>query len=115
METKKKQLSLLDYCTPDYFTGYHRPVISIPVFGVMTNKDIAEGIQEELNACWDMFADDYSKTEMLIVDHFCDQLLLDPEKVFVEEEELEEYDECNYLYFGICKPVRKYGITFLNS
>jgi len=49
----KKQFVLLDYCLPDYFTGYHRPVMAIPVYSTMTHKDVADAISEELNYYFD--------------------------------------------------------------
>ena len=111
-----KTLALLDYCLSDYFTGYHRAVLVVPVFETMTNKDVSEAIQDELNQVYDYFVQSHSKTEMLLIDHFCDELLKDPNTVYVEQiEEIGEFDDCPYLHFGIIKPVYSNGMMFLNE
>jgi len=111
-----KQLALLDFCLPDYFTGYHKPVIAVGIYETMTNKEVAEAIQDEINVTYEWLTGSYSRTEMLLMDHYCEQLLTDPDTIFVTQEEIEgEVDECAYLYFGIIKPVHKYGLTFLNA
>lgn len=118
METQRKTLALLDHCYPDYFTGYHKPVFAIPVYGTMTNAEVSEAIQDELNAMYDYFYGEhgYSKTEILVIDHFCEELNNVGNEIFVEEEESEDEDyEPNYLYFGIIKPAYRYGMMFLNK
>jgi len=111
-----KQLALLDYCHCDYFSGYHRPILAVPVYETMTNKEVSEAIQDELNHVYEHFSYGHSKTEMLLVYHFCDELLLSPNDVYVEQiEEIGEFDDSPYMYFGIIKPVYKYGMMFLNA
>ena len=113
-----KILALLDCCVPCYFSGYNRPVISIPVFASMTNKETSEAIQNELNASYDYFIEGYSKTEMLIIDHFCEELLNAPEETFIvctETVDPENEEDPDYMYFGIIKPVFRHGLTWLNS
>ena len=110
-----KKLALLDFCISDYFTGYSRPVIAIPVYGSMTNKEVAEAISDEIDAIYDYLISGYSRTELLLMDHYCEQLMTDPENIFVTQDEMGYEYEPAYLYLGIIKPVYRYGLQFLNA
>jgi len=113
-----KTLALLDVCHSDYFTGYHKPVLAVPVFGTMNNREVSEAIQGELNQVYEYFINEHNRTEALLVDHFCAELLTKPEEIYIEQSSDEipgEDDDCMYMYFGIIKPVFRYGLTWLNS
>jgi hypothetical protein len=117
-----KQLALLDVCYPDYFTGYSKPIIAVPFSQSYSNREMSEAIQEEIRCYYDyLFSEHgYSKTELLLMDHYCEELLKDPDGVFIEMDEteqinLDEMEDYAYLYFGIIKPVFRYGLTWLNS
>ncbi len=107
-----KKLALLDFCLPDYFKGYHLPVLQIPVFETITNFELSEDLQSEFNFCFDMF-EDVPEFESLL-DSFCSELLQSPLNVFVEQTKLEEDEEPMCLYFSIIEPKTVNGITFLN-
>ena len=96
-----KTLALLDVCHSDYFRGYHKPVIAIPVYSTMTNKEVAERIREEINFCWEYLRNGYSKTEMLLMGKLCEELDNEPNELYyVLDEEPEEDDDPIYMYFG---------------
>ena len=121
-----KTIELLDVCLPDYFTGYHRPVIAVPVHNGMTFDELSKEIENELNYSWDYLCNQnngFSKTEVLIIDDYVRRLKEDQvykdSGLFIgtdelEEDENEEYIESVYAYFSLCRLNRKYGITFLD-
>lgn len=109
-----KQVQLLDICFPDYFTGYHLPVLSIPVFGTMTNKDIADAIDSYLDVTWEYINPEDNEEITALYDAYIAKLNADPDAVFCELDEVGEDQECCYAYFSIINPVTVHGITFLN-
>lgn len=109
-----KKLALLDICLPDYFTGYHLPVCAIPLSGTMTNKDIADGINYEINSAWEYIFAEHTEHEQYYNEYIA-ELLKRPDDIFYKEiEEINEDDDCAYAYFSVINPVTRYGITFLN-
>ena len=58
----KYQLVHLDTCLPDYFSGYHKPVLPIFVDGSTTADEFIESIVADYSLLWDYltmeFADD---------------------------------------------------------
>ena len=40
---------LLDFCLPDYFTGYHKEVCAIPIYRTMTHGEVADEIESEMD------------------------------------------------------------------
>ena len=127
MKTKKRftEVCQLDICLSDYFTGYHMPVVAIPVSNGMTKKDIAEAIQSEINYDWDYLVGDddrqFTEEEMSLFDSYCDELKSDPNTIIIsgieetEDEDEDFFTEPVYMYLSLCKPVNKYGMTFLND
>ena len=127
MKTKRfTEVCQLDTCLPDYFTGYHFPVVAIPVYNGMTKKDIADAIKLEINATWDYltYGDTdkvFTEKEMKLFDTFCKELETnEPDQIVIsglEEPEGEDNDMYDnvYMYLSLCKPVRQYGMTFLNA
>ena len=111
-----KKLALLDFCPSDYFRGYSAPVIAVPVYDTMTNKEVSEAIQSEINLCFDLYEGD----EIIeFADDFCKELLQKPDEMYVSEQinldiNIDEGGECLYLYFGVIDPVYSNGIMFLN-
>lgn len=116
------EVCILDVCMSDYFTGYHMPVLSIPMYNGMTNKDLAEEINSSINSDWDYLVNEsdrsYTEEEIKIFEAHCTELLNDPDNVIYEDseepEDMEDYESA-YMYLGLCKPVTKYGITWLNE
>jgi hypothetical protein len=123
MKTKRfTEVCQLDTCLPDYFTGYHMPVVAIPVYNGMTNKDIAEAIQSEINSSWEYLQNDdhgFTEKEMKLFDTFCNKLKREKTRIIVkgfeEPEDDDQEIESPYMYLSLCKPVHKYGMTFLNE
>lgn len=116
-----KTFELLDVCYPDYFSGYNRPVIAIPVFNNMVYSEIAKNIKSELNATWEYLTNEsngFSKTEILIIEEYIEKLKKKGMEIFFGNEfEENENDDCfggPYAYFSICKMVYSNGIRFLN-
>ena len=105
-----KHVALLDYCMPDYFGGYQRTVIAVPVFGTMTCKEVAEEIKREVDALYEMI----DPEDMPLYDELVAEMEEKGDEVYVEQEELDEDVEPAYLYFSVINPVIRHGIMFLN-
>lgn len=117
------EVCLLDICLPDYFSGYSYPVIAIPVHEGMTNSEVSEEIQSEINATWDYLTSDghgFTEDEIKLFDQYCEDLknTQDPVVIFspgnIKDNDNDMHDSV-YMYFSLCKPVHKYGMTFLND
>ena len=118
MKTKKRYTSvcILDVCFPDYFTGYHLPVIAIPVNNQMTNKDLSEKIKNKIKYSYDYLIDTFTEEEINVFFIYCNKLKRMKKTImFPDFEESEDFEDSAYLYISLCKPVFKYGINFLNS
>ena len=107
-----KKLALLDYTTSDYFSGYHLPVIAIPVFSTLTNKEISEELKREFDYTYELYEE--IKEYEVLLNEYCEDLDKDPDIVFVECEDNSEDFEPAYLYFSIIDPVYNNGIMFLS-
>lgn len=113
----------LDVCLPDYFSGYHMPVIAVPMYNGITNKELAKDIKSEINATWEYLCNEdspdqsFTEKEMRIFDRFCNKLKRAKKYIIIEnlEESEEEDTETVYMYLSLCKPVHQYGMTFLNA
>ena len=115
------QVCLLDVCMSDYFSGYSYPVCAVPVFNGMTTHDLADGIQSEINGSYDMFVSEdgnaFTEAEMDLFDTYCADLKAKPATEFIGANTYEESEdsETAYAYLSLCKPVTRYGMTFLNA
>lgn len=49
--SKNITVSFYACCLPDYFGGYHLPVLQYPVDRVTTRKELYNGLLSELNMC----------------------------------------------------------------
>ena len=120
-ENRFTEVCMLDVCFSDYFTGYHMPVVAVPVYETMTAQQLSEAIQDEINATWEYLCDEdnkeytYTEEEMEIFDAYCEELAKDGDAVAIDSIQVEEDEECAYAYFALCSPVKRYGITFLNA
>ena len=47
------KLSLLDICLPDYFRGYHKPVLQVPVSNTTTPEELKESLLSEIHMVFD--------------------------------------------------------------
>ena len=119
------EVAQLDICYPDYFTGYHMPVLQVPVYNGMTTHNLANDLHDEISNSWEMFVGDgeevsdrlFTKDEMEIFVKFIDNLLMQPLKIFIKHNTFQNGDDdlgCCYAYFSLCKPVTKFGMNFLN-
>ena len=122
MKRLEKQAALLDVCLPDYFSGYFRPVIAVPLHDKISNKEVAEEMKDEINAVYDYLTNEdngYSEEEMALFDAIIDKLAANPDMVFFDaEDEAEDEDEdidSVFAYFAIIHPVVQNGIMFLNE
>lgn len=110
---ENKKVALLDYCMSDYFSGYNLPCIAVSVYQTISCEDMAKEIQNELNITFDYM--DLSDEDEQLYKDYCAELKAKGKEVFIEQDELNEDDECAYAYFSIINPVFVNGITFLNS
>ena len=113
-----KQVALIDYCLPDYFSGYSKPVVNVSVYSNMSHEEVGEAIEAEINYLFDHLSQGYSEEEMKLWDKFIQELKDKGDEPYVTgveppEEDDDEY-ECAYLYFAIIDPVYQHGIMFLN-
>ena len=114
--TQSKRITLLDFCLPDYFTGYHRPVLAIAVFEPMTGIELAHAMRDEIDCSWDYLTDGpngYSEEEMKLFDEYASKIEYSTD--VLGSKELGESQEPKYLYLGICELVYRYGMWFLNE
>jgi hypothetical protein len=112
-----KTVELLDFCYPDYFSGYPKPVISIPVYGDMTQGEIGEAMLSEINYIYEYLQDGYSDDEIKMFEDYAKGLsdTLDHfEDGISPNYETDVEDEPAYLYFGICEITYSNGMKFLN-
>ncbi len=118
----KKQVVFMEHCVPDFFPGYHRPVVQIVGNKPMTNKEVAEAILDEVNYSYDYLTDannGYSEEEIRLFDDYAEGLMQTPGELFInvdidEDAEHDEFCEVPYLYFVIAEPVFVHGIWFMN-
>lgn len=117
------EVCLLDICLPDYFSGYQYPVIAIPVYKGMTNHDVLSEIKSEINSTYDYLTNEnngFTPSELKLFEQYGRSLKkLPKEKIlddsfFPEGDEYEDYD-LSFIYLSLCKPVQRYGMTFLNE
>ena len=110
MAQKRKftEVCILDVCTSDYFSGYQFPVIAVPVYKNMTNKEVAYFIQLEIDLTYDYLRESFSKKDIELFDKYCEELLTKPENEnfsYLEELDEEEnyfYESC-YIYISLCQ------------
>lgn len=120
MITQEKQVLNLDFCLPDFFSGYHRPIICVFVYEAMTAEEVGEAIKDEVNYLWDYLTsgdDGYNESEIKLIDTFADELINRGSEIVAEPEEVPEGmegDEIEWpcLYFGIGSPKMMNGLMF---
>lgn len=110
----KKTVELLDFCLPDYFSGYPKPVVAIPVYCNMTSEEVQEAYNDELNAIWEHLEYGYTKEELkLLEDYGKDVSNFNAIEDIEEVEDMEDIEPA-YLYFAVCQMTYSNGIRFLN-
>lgn len=99
------KLNLLSICLPDYFGGYHKPVMGIPVFHGMTKVQLIDSIVDDWNQTYDHYTygenawpDLTSEGIRKMAEDFIleDELFTDLE----EEDEEDEDRESVYIYIS---------------
>jgi len=124
------EVCILDVCYSDYFQGYSYPVLSIPVYYGQTNKDLGREILSEINSVYDYLCDSensltYTEKEIKIFERYAKKLIRSKKQLLgyvsedinngIDGEDLEFSSFGCYIYLGLCKPVFKYGMQFLNN
>lgn len=51
--TEEYELRCLDICFPDYFNGWHDPVMAIPMDNTVTADEFRDAFLTEYHSCWD--------------------------------------------------------------
>ena len=95
------KLTLIDQCLPDYFSGYHKTTMQIPVWQDMTKAELMDSIVSEYNMLWDHFVDFGTwpdVTSLEIADmasiFICEKLPFRESDIPTLEEISSEEDEC---------------------
>jgi hypothetical protein len=113
-----KKFGFIGFDHPQYWSGYHKPTVTVPVYNTMTNEDVADGIEEDLNACFSLF-EDMTKEEETMLNDYVSELRKNPKEVFVnpayEYDPEDDFFEAWNLYFSWVNPVWVNGIQFLDS
>jgi len=107
-----KKVALLDVCLPDYFSGYHLPVIAVPVCGTITNGEMADSINEEVDAIGHDF--DFTDDDYKLYDEYVELLRKNANDIFYQGEFDDDMDDSVYAYFSIINPTYVGGLMFLN-
>ena len=117
-KNKFTEVCILDICTSDYFCGYQFPVIAVPVYKNMTNIEISDAIQDEINSIYDYLTSVFSDEDIQLFEKYCIELQSNPDVVNFEylpdDFENDSFDSA-YMYISLCSPVYRYGIKFLNE
>lgn len=109
-----KTVELLDFCLPDFFSGYPKPVIAVAVFGNMTAEEVQTAYNEELNNFWECLEYEYKTDELkLLEDYGKDVSNFHPIEDMEEVEDMEDIEPA-YLYFAVCQMTYSNGMRFLN-
>jgi len=120
-ETRFTEVCHLDTCLSDFFSGYSFPVLAIGVYGAnKTCEELASDIEIEINMTYEYLTNEFNEDDMQVFTDFCEELRETPNKKVLNHdlevsEDEDEDTECVYMYFSLCKPVNRYGITFLNE
>lgn len=111
MNTTKTKIEYLDTCLPDYFSGFHNPVIGVPVDNATTKRELVEAIKQEIDECWELYEDfleGLSDEQLIKVIHSVLKStahmnsLAYPDKPFIDlTEEDDIFFEGPYAYFGL--------------
>jgi hypothetical protein len=121
-----KQVIFLSLDSSQYFRGYHYPVLQVMLTErTLTNNQMADLIEYEINDNWDMYFYGYPEHEALY-DAFIAELRKDGEALFFQaDESLEEYfqtieteeylDDYLYFFFSIGEPNTVNGLTFCDK
>lgn len=114
--TENHKIALLDICQSDYFTGYHLPCISIPIYKTISCNEMAEEIESEYNSIYDYINPDSDKDIDKLYDGFIAELKSKGDVIFYQCEDIEDDEDIEPLqaYFSIINPVFSNGIQFLN-
>jgi len=112
-----KTVELLDFCLPDYFSGYPKPVIAIPVYEAMTKNEVGKAIQDEINAIYEYLEHRYSEEEIKLLEDYANSLKGDNEEFINPKYDVnieDDFFEPAYLYFAVCEITYSNGMRFLN-
>lgn len=92
---RKLECRHADTCLPDYWSGHHRPHVSVPVYRGMTLRAVKQAIRDELRRGAIMGSDDAAR-------------LLSADMVWPEEEkQADRITRAAYAAVNRMKPARK--------
>jgi len=117
-----KQFNFIGSDYSDYWPGYHLPVVVVSVLNPMTNKEMEQSINEELNYYYDLYEEWENNEDKALIQRYRNELLENPDDIFIDPEYDELYTEdmegmeINPIncYFSFCNPKTVGGINFLN-
>jgi len=98
------KLVLLDTCLPDYFGGYHKPVMQIPVWQDMTKDELMDAIVSDYNMLWDYLVEKPHGTWPDLKDwqvhSLADNFII--ENMPFENDDIPTCDECEETVDDVC-------------
>jgi hypothetical protein len=123
-----KQVIFLSLDSSQHFRGYHYPVLQVMLTErTLTNNQMADLIEYEINDNWDMYFYGYPEHQALYAT-FIAELRKDGEALFFQTQtdkysneyfetiENEEYlDDYLYFFFSIGEPNTVNGLTFCDK
>lgn len=102
-EEPKWALYPLDLCLPDYFGGYHKPVMAIPVYHGMKKEELVDAIVSEYNDIYDHLSygengwPDFSSEE---IRKMAEEFITEDVLFLKLEKDVDEDDESVYFYIS---------------
>ena len=111
-----KYVDLIDDCYPDYFSGYHLPVLQVAYSETLTFEQLAKEMELEINMMYEYLFDEYPEHEALYRDYIAS--IRKQSGIAVKAPDLDPKDtEMEFLpclFFAVVNPVYRSGIQFLN-
>lgn len=78
LQNFETKLEVVDVCLPDYFRGYHKPVLSVPVFGGMSAQEFIDTCHGEYSMVFDYLESDWPWLEEHQFKKLVKSMLSDP-------------------------------------
>lgn len=100
------KLSHLDTCLPDYFNGYHEPVLAVPVHNKMDREELKAALLNDINSTWEHLNHEDAWPDGVDYEKLIDELIITKpgEPVFpnLEDEPEDESEFVDSVYVYIC-------------
>ena len=107
-----KTLALLEITSSDYFKGYHRTVLSIPVRNKIDHSELANDLNYEFDCLYECMKDTHSQTELLIIEKCINDIKNKGSELYFDSTDISTDFTDTYFYFGLINPVYNNGIMF---